>query len=304
MSTTTTWSAPRERGSAAALRLMEWITRFGGWRVSHALLYPVTLYFLLSSPAQRRHAFAFQARARGRPARWRDVWAQYFAFSAALVDRLFFLTGRTKGFEVRVTGLDALQARIEAGQGCILLGAHVGSFEAMRALAAAGCPVEVLALMHDPSAASANAFFARHARPGTPAVLQIGQADAMLRAKECLERGGLVGILADRAPAIGAHDPACRSVVADVLGAPASLPAGPHILAGVLGAPVFLAFGIRRGPRRYEIRFEPFAERLVLDRADRQGSIRRSVERYAERLSAVARAHPDNWFNFNRFWDA
>jgi predicted LPLAT superfamily acyltransferase len=293
------WLRQRERGGAA-LRLMAWIARVAGWRFSYALLFPVTGYFMLSAPARQREAMRrFQRRALGREPGWRDLWRPYFAFAATMLDRVYLLQGRTRGFEITVSGIEALDARIAEGRGCVLLGAHLGSFTAMRALADRGCPVEVMAFMYEGNAAQANAIFSALSREKAELVVPLGRPDSMLRAKECLERGGLVGILADRRPAVGED----RVVPVPFLGAAAPFPAGPHILAAVLRAPVMLAFGIWKGPRRYEIRFEEFAERVVLNRASREADLRASAARYAVRLEEVARAYPGNWFNFYDFWE-
>nr|WP_282571949.1 acyltransferase [Roseomonas acroporae] len=268
-----------------------------GWGAVHWLLYPVTAYFLLFSPApQRAAARRYLARALGRAPARRDLFRLYFTFASTILDRVFLLSGRLRGYEIRVSGLEAVQSRVDAREGCILLGAHLGSFEVLRALAASGCPVEVRALMYEDNAAQANAFFNAIA-PGVAAmVIPLGRPDTMLRAKECLERGGLIGILADRAP----HGE--RTVPVPLLGAPAALPVGPHLLASVLGAPVVLAFGLWTGPRRYEIRFESFSERIRLDRADRAAGLAASVGHYAARVEALCREHPYNWFNFYDFW--
>ena len=293
------WTRERERGGAA-LRLMAWIARRMGWRVSHALLYPVTAWFMLSAPARQREAMRrFQRRALGREPGWPDLWRPYFAFAATMLDRVYLLQGRTEGFEIAVSGLEALDAHIAKGAGCVLLGAHLGSFESMRTLADRGCPVEVMAFMYEANARLANAVFSALSPEKAERVVALGRADSMLRAKECLERGGLVGILADRRPAVGED----RVVPVPFLGRPAPLPAGPHILAAVLGAPVMLAFGLWKGPRRYEIRFEEFADRIVLRRGAREADLRASVLRYAARLEAVACEHPANWFNFYDFWE-
>ncbi|MGA7986605.1 MAG: glycosyltransferase family 2 protein, partial [Burkholderiales bacterium] len=57
-----------------------------------------------------------------------------------------------------------------------------------------------------------------------------------------------------------------------------------------------------RGGRRYDVRLEPFAERIELDRRDREASLRPWVERYAARLEHHCREAPYNWFNFYDFW--
>jgi predicted LPLAT superfamily acyltransferase len=151
--------------------------------------------------------------------------------------------------------------------------------------------------MYEENAARANGLF-NALNPGRPAgVIRIGAPEALLQVKEALDRGELVGILGDR---IVSGE---KVVAVDFLGAPALLPAGPVVLASVLRAPVVLFFGIHLGPRRYEVRFEPFAERVTLERGARAAETARWIRRYAAALEATCRAHPYNWFNFHDFWD-
>lgn len=293
-----TWTAAQERGSSALMRLMLWITGALGWRAGHLLLYPITTYFLALSPRQRASARRYLHRALGRPAGLRDLFRLYFAFASTILDRLWLVTGRTSGYRIEITGLDALRARMAEGRGCLLFGAHFGSFEALRAVADAGCPVPLSVLMHEANAAKVKAFFdALGGVERAASVIPLGTPGAMLRVRECLERGELVGLLADRAPR------AERMVRVSFLGAEAPLPAGPHLLAAALDVPVLLAFGIWRGPRHYEVRFEPFAERIAPGgREGREAAVAASVVRYAGRLEAMCLEHPYNWFNFFDIW--
>src|SRR5690348_14484343 len=66
--TVSVWSAHRERGSAALVRLMVWLTLGLGWPVGRALLYPITAYFFLFSRGACRASGRFLARALNRPA--------------------------------------------------------------------------------------------------------------------------------------------------------------------------------------------------------------------------------------------
>jgi hypothetical protein len=295
---TLAWTEAPERGSTTMLRVMLWITRALGWRAGHLLLYPITAYFLAFSPRQRAASRVYLARALGRKAGLRDIFRLYFAFASTILDRVWLVTGRTKGYRIEVHGLDALRARIAEGRGCLLFGAHLGSFEALRAVADAGCPVELSVMMHEQNAAKVKAFFdALGGQERAAAVIPLGHADSMLRVQEALGRGGLVGLLADRAPRRE------RLVRVPFLGEVAPMPAGPHMLAAVLGAPVMLAFGVWRGPRHYEVHFEPFTDgNAPIGRHGREAAIAASVHRYAERVEAMCRAHPYNWFNFFDFW--
>jgi predicted LPLAT superfamily acyltransferase len=292
------WTKTPERGTDGALRLMLWILRRLGWRAGHLLLYPIAGYFLASSPRQRGHARAYLRRALGRAPGALDLFRLWFAFSSTILDRVFLTSGRTEKYRIEVEGLDALKATLAEGRGCLLLGAHFGSFEALRAVADAGSPVELAVLMHEANARRVQALVTAFGGPRhAEAVIPLGTADAMLRVHEVLARGGMVGLLADRRP----HGERVARI--PFLAEPAPLPLGPHLLAGMLGAPVMLAFGIWQGPRRYLVRFEPFADPGSQGRGNRDAAARERAARYAARLEENCRAHPYNWFNFHDFWE-
>lgn len=289
------WARRPERGSQFLMRFMVRLTLALGWHVGHALLYPITTYFLLVSPASRAASRQFLT-ALGRRPGLTDLFRHHFTFSSVLLDRVFLLTGRLHGYDIRVTGLEHLKPRVDARQGCILLGAHIGSFEVLRVLADQGCPVPVKALMYEANAALIGEVFQKLNPERAAAVIPIGSTESVLRIKEALAAGELVGMLGDR---ITSGD---KVLAVDFLGSSALLPVGPMVLASVLKAPVLLFFGIHRGDRRYDIVFEPFADRIELRSEARTADLTAWAQRYAARVASVARAHPHNWFNFYDFW--
>src|SRR6185295_10528018 len=93
---------------------------------------------------------------------------------------------------------DLLKNRLACGQGCILLGSHLGSFEIVRAVGLSQRDVEIKVLMHEQHTPMMRDIF-RDLNPAVAdAVIQTGSPNTMLQVKECLDRGGVVGILADR----------------------------------------------------------------------------------------------------------
>lgn len=292
------WLDQPERGSQTLLRFMARVTLGLGWHVGHLSLYPITAYFFVSSARARAASKAFLTRALGREVSLADIFRHYLTFASTILDRAFLLTGRLDGYRIEVRGLDLLKERIAAGQGCILLGSHLGSFEVLRALADQGCPVPVRALMYAENAARTSGV-AAELNPGRFAsVIRLGGSDALLRVRDALDAGELVGILGDR---LARGD---KLAHVDFLGRPAAFPQGPMVLASVLKAPVILFFGIHRGNRTYEIQFEPFAERIETSHRTRQAEVAAWVQRYATALETRCRAHPYNWFNFYDVWDA
>jgi predicted LPLAT superfamily acyltransferase len=279
------------------LSTLLWLAlRLGPSRTRIALP-PLVLSFLLTSPDARAASRGYLTRALGRPARLADIARHFATFGAAVLERVYLMAGHDAGFDITVEGLDSLQRQLEAGQGCVLLGSHLGSFEALRAVARAA-PAPVRPMMYRRNAGALTDLLDRLAPALRDSVIEIGEPGSMLRAKEALERGEMVGLLADRSPR------GERLVTVPFLGTPAAFPAGPFVLAAALGVPVFLFYGLRLGLRRYRVRFVPFADRLELRRASREDDLRQWIVRYAAALEGNCREHPFNWFNFFPFWEA
>ena len=291
-----TWSRQRERGSPALARAGLAVLLRLGPAVMPVLAWPAAAWFLLTAPRARRASRQFLGRATGRPATVRAVARHFHAFARAVGDRALLLAGRTESFDIETSGVDHLLATLARGRGCILLGAHLGSFEVLRSVARHS-PVPVWALMYRRNAGSLAPLLDQLAPELAARVLEIGDTASMIQAKECIERGEIVGILADRAPA--GH----RTVAAPFLGSPAPFPSGPFVLAATLGAPVVLFHGLRTGPRRYRVEFHAFADRVTLRRGHREDDLRATVARYAAALEPACRAHPLQWFNFFPFWE-
>ena len=289
------WAADRELGSAFMLRVMLWIALRLGRRVCTALLYPVTLYFYLRSRSTRVASRDYLARALGRRPRETDVLRHVFTFACVILDRVFFLTGRTSDYQVEVHGLAELDAILDSGRGCILLGSHMGSFDVLRAFGR-GAPVRVKPVMFRRKQGPLTGLLERLDPEMAASIIEIGRTDAMLRVQESVAAGEMVGFLADRDPDGG------RTMPVDFLGEAAEFACGPLIIASVIEAPVMLFYGVRTGPCRYAVHFEPFAERIVLRRRERQSDLRHWIERYAASLEHRCRAAPYNWFNFYLFW--
>ncbi len=294
------WAAQPERGGQRITRAALFAVLRGGRLAGTPLVWGATAWYLLAAGAARAASRDYLRRVLGRPARLADVARHFHSFAGAVLDRALLLGGRDANFAIRTEGVDALLATLAQGRGCILLGAHLGSFEVLRTVARQA-PVPVWALMYRHNAGAMTRLLDRLAPGLRDRVLEIGDAASMIRARECLERGEMVGILGDRAPP--GDRLSHRMVSVPFLGDPAAFPSGPFVLASLLGAPVVLFRAVRTGPCAYHVRFEPFADRIALRRGARDEDLHAAIARYAAALEAGCRAHPLQWFNFFRFWE-
>ena len=183
---TTRWVHQSERGSRFLITLIGWITlKVGRW-AARLLLYPITLYFLLTAREQRIASRQFLSRALGRKARWWNVARHFHAFAGTILDRVYLVAGDHRRFELRMHGVDVALEEVAKGRGCILLGAHLGSFEVMRMLAMIDDRVEVKVLMYqDHNATLTNLIYSLNPH-FSDSIIPIGAIDSLLRVQECL----------------------------------------------------------------------------------------------------------------------
>lgn len=290
------WTTQRERSNVFILRLMVWLSLRCGRTFSRIILHGISLYFLLFAPAARRASRTYLRRSLRRTPHWRDLYRHIFTFASAIHDRVFLLTDRYDLFALEIHGEDVIRATLQKNEGAILLGAHFGSFEIIRALGE-----------HQPGLHIAMAMFEENARKIRTTmtainpslandIIALGHVDTMLQVQQRLENGALVGLLADRSP----HVEAMLEV--EFLGAPAQFPLGPMRLAAVLRKPVVFMTGEYLGGNRYAIHFERVADFSKVERSERQAAVVAAIHAYVRLLERHCLAQPYNWFNFFDFW--
>lgn len=292
------WMRQPERGSRFLIRLIVWIALKLGRPVARSFLYPISLYFLLFSAKSRAAARGYLKLALGREPGIRDLFRHYHTFASVILDRVYLLSRNRNKFDITIHGESLVMEHFHRGKGLILLGSHLGSFEVMRAQGIFEKELPLKVLMYDQNAEKINTVLDSINPEVTRSVIPVGRIDTLLRAKEAVDGGEMLGILADRVTADG------RVIQCRFFGREASFPGGPLFLAALLKVPVILAFGIYRGGARYDIHFELLSGAIAIEGRDRMDDVRRWMQNYADRLEHHCRQAPYNWFNFYDFWSS
>ncbi len=296
------WSADPERSNLWVLRTMRWIAITAGRPLARCLLHPITLYFLLANGKARRASADYLRRVLRRPAGWRELFRHIHSFASTVLDRVYFLQERFDQFDVTSTGGEVIHGPLDRGEGVMLVGAHLGSFEALRATAQ-GRGARVAMLMYEDNARLINATLAAVAPQAQLRTITLGRAGAMLALRRWLDEGGAAGLLADRT--LPAQSERSRTLWVDFLGQPARFSDGPFRLAALLRRPVIFMAGLYHGGNRYELRFVELADfrpQAATGGADLDRRIREAMQRYVELLESLCIELPYNWFNFFDFW--
>jgi predicted LPLAT superfamily acyltransferase len=290
------WRHRPERGSRTLLRAMLGLSLLLGRPASRVLLYAIAAYFYLFAPRARLCSLDYLRRVLGRKPRPLDRWRLIVNFATTIHDRAYLLAERYDLFDVSIQGEEIMQQIVAAGDGAVLVGAHVGSFEMLRWIGIRQPNLSVVITMYEENARKLNAILASIKMKNPPDIIPVGHVDAMLRLRERLNHGALVGMLADRR----FGDEATLPVT--FLGGTAQLPAGPMRAAAMLGRRVVFMLGLYRGGNRYHVVFEPLADFRTTPREQRQAAIDAAIARYAALLEQHCRNDPYNWFNWYDFW--
>jgi predicted LPLAT superfamily acyltransferase len=277
---------------------------FGRWPF-RCCLYPVVLSYWLSRPLLRAASLQYLRRIEaatgviGRAPGARESLRHFALFAETMLDKLLAASGRYRFDQVRSEGREQIHEAALAGQGGVIVTAHIGCLELCRTLAGQCGAIRLNILVHTRHAWKFNRLLQRMNPNGGFTLLEvseIGPASAVLL-NERVAAGEFVVIAGDRVPLS-----AGQTTQVDFLGYPAPFPVGPYVLAALLKCPLYLLGCIHEGDT-YAVHFERLAECVELPRGRREVALARYAARYADRLAVLLKRSPYDWFNFFPFWD-
>jgi predicted LPLAT superfamily acyltransferase len=298
------WISQKERGATPGMRIMLFVLNTFGYAVARLFIYPVVGYFYLTGKAARHAAITYLKRVhrhcgKGRPPGFFQGFAHFISFAESTLDKLWFWQSRLDRFNIRTDNLDVIKPYLRAGQGCLILGAHMGNIDALRVLCREQ-QVTVNAVMYLDNAQRFNALLQRINPDSQLNIINLRDRtiEGVLALRTCIENGEIVAILADR------FHPSSRTrvVIHPFLGEDAPFPANPWVVASLLECPTFFVAGIRTGRRAYDSVVQFVTEKVTLDRNRRDTDIQKYVAKYAVFLEQLCCEYPYQWFNFYDFW--
>lgn len=305
------WSVETERRGQWGLRFMLAVYRYGGRLPFTLLLWPVVAIYWLSGQRARTASrqwlaqvtAAAQQRQVALPPRL-NSYRHFLRFAGAMLDKVASWRGDLRwGRDIDFApGAEAV-IRAPAGQGKLILASHLGDIEACRAMAQQVSGLVINALVFTDNARRFRAVLetiAPQAGVNLMPVSDIGPETAILLQQK-LDAGEWVAIVGDRTAVNPQRGGERRVIWSEFLGRAAPFPQGPFVLAAALRCPVLLMFALQQ-QGKLRIHCEPFADPLLLPRAQRQQALQQAVDHYAERLAHYALLAPLDWFNFFDFW--
>lgn len=299
------WAEMGESTFVLGIWLLYWVHRLLGRWPFRLCLYPVVFVHWLGRPVVRQASLQYLTRveqatgALGRRPGRRDSLRHMVAFAETMLDKLLAVSGRYRFEQVHTEGREQFYEVVKSNKGGVIVTAHMGCLELCRAMAEKRGEVKLHILVHTRHAEQFNRLLKR-LNPDSAfelvEVTDMGPGTAVALEKY-VAAGGFVVIAGDRVPVT-----ASQTVEVDFLGYPAAFPVGPYVLASLFKCPLYL-LGCIHENGGYTIHFERLAEQVVLPRGQRAAALTGHARHYAERVTALLKRAPFDWFNFFPFWD-
>jgi KDO2-lipid IV(A) lauroyltransferase len=224
---------------------------------------------------------------------YRTMWN----FAWCLTERYERLVS-TRPFTVETDDLPRWRELCDAGEGFILVTAHLGSWEvgAMLPATAVERPVHVVREAEgDPQAQEYVSELMRRQQGAAPHITHFAEDPQLgMLLLDALRRGEIVALQGDRPRAGG------KSATVTLFGRPFPLPLGPAALARAAGVPLVPVFVFRGGRRRFSCQIRPPIR--VAATADRDADLRQCLQSLAAELERAITHRPYQWFCFRRLW--
>ena len=301
------WSQMVERGSIRALRVGAWLYRTFGRRGAYFFAYLTVAYLFSTDSSRRRTSLAYLDRIHrheigrrtvARRPGLRESFKHFLAFGLSITDRFGMWLGHTD-FDFDVHGIEEFERLMAKGRGAVVIGSHLGSFDALRLLATKQQLVANI-VMYTGHAAVINKMFEELDPKSRTRVIPIEQGSlrSTFEIRACLDRGELVTLLADRVEA-GAPD---RVLEALFLSDPVDFPTAPFELASVLSRPIVMMTALRTEEGRYEVFIETLSDGAHVPRRERAQHVEALMGRFVDQLEERCVRSPYQWFNFFDYW--
>lgn len=305
MGSPASWRKQRESTSPFGMNVLLFIYRIGGKKAVYCIAWCASWIIFLFNGRVRRISGEYlellSRSASGRGIRLGRLSSRrhIYSFCRAVIGKIVSWSGQTDFGELGEIdgGLQRSLARAKEAGGVLVMGAHIGNLEVLRAFNTLKIKKTVNVLMHAENSLVFMNYLRSLNKDSSLNIISTTDIGPSLSVElaDRTSRGEWVAIMGDRL-----IDESTRSVEVDFLGKKAKLPQGPWILASILKIPVCIMLGLTDG-RGIKVYCHEWGS-VKLDRKNREQSIQRYAQEYASELEKILYRYPYEWFNFYDFW--
>lgn len=301
----THWAGIGESTFVAGVWFLYGVYRLLGRIPFRICLYPVVLFYWLTSAQARRASMQYLQQLQAaravfaKPPTHRTSLKHFIVFAETLLDKTLAMGGRFPQERLSFEGREEIVRDLHAARGGMIITAHLGCLELLQATAGLRRGMKINILVHTAHAQRFNRILQRLNPEADVRLLQVSEFNAptAMMLAERVAAGEIIAIAGDRIPVTGD-----RVIVLPFLGRDATFPAGPYLMASLLACPVYLLSCLHEG-QGYRARMVKLTDQVVLPRKERATALAGYAASFVGWLESCVSQSPFDWFNFYPFWD-
>ena len=262
--------------------------KYLGVRAAYALLAFVAPYFVVFAPKARKAIWFYNREILGysRFKSFGKLFVHFYTFGQALIDKIALKYGISDYYSFDYGNYSEFLNVLDSGTGCIIIGAHVGSWEV-------GTPYfreygkNINIVMLDAEYNKIKNIIENGAEQRDHKIIPLGNdgLESILKIKKALDNKEYVCLQGDR------YMDESNSDEVLFMGRTARFPRGLFVMCQKLKVPVVFYYAMRERHGHYK---------FVFELADPVNDIR---SEYISSLERIVRKYPQQWFNFYEFWE-
>ncbi len=284
----------RSRGNTSGFRIFIWILKVAGVRPAYFLLRFVAGYFFLFSFKSSRFQYRYLRLRQGfgRRKALSSLYRNYYGFGQTLIDRVVLMAEIPNRFSFDFDGENHLRDMVNAGNGGLLLSAHMGNWEiAGHLLQRLDTMMNIV--MYDGEQEQLKQYLESVTGKRTARIILIKNDLSHIYAiSDALKNNEFVCMHADR------FMEGNKTLSSPLLGAPAQFPAGPFVLAHTFKMPVSFVFAMKETPLHYHF----YAGPPAVYRSSEGSTPAGMLSEFTKAMQLQLLRYPLQWYNYYDFW--
>ena len=281
----------QSRGGKTGNAIFVHTIRLFGVRCASVLLAFVAVYFIPFAPKATKAIWSYNRKrlGYGRIRSAVELYMHYFVFGQTLIDKIALKSGMKDRFHFIFDNYERFLEIINGDQGVIMIGAHVGCWEA-GSVFFGDYGKKINIVMFDVERQEIREVLEKESQDSNYKIIPVNQGsiEAILQIKIALNEGEYVCFNGDR------HIDKATAVEKDFLGGKAHFPIGPFRIAAKCRVPVVFYYSVREKGCTYRFMFTEVAGKTDADTL---------LDTYVRSLEDTVKDYPRQWFNFYEFWN-
>jgi len=283
----------QSKGTPLGYRIFVWTLHYLGINAGYFILIFVAFwYWLFARKAIRSSRFYY--REIHKMGFWeikKNIYKGFYKLGQTLLDKVVIMGGVKNKFTFDFDGEHLLRDMAKAGEGGVLLSAHIGNWEiAGQLLRRIKVPVHIVMFDNEYQQIK-NVMNDATEGKNFNTILIKDDFSHLIEMYKALKRKEFLCIHGDRFIERNKD----KTILMDFLGKPARFPIGPFELISRFKIPYLFVYGVKATNQHYQF--------YAFDGQNRGNQAQFIMREFVDSLEKIVKKYPTQWFNFYDFWE-